>query len=36
MDSKMVFLMLKCTTRNVTDENMGNCADVSKFRIKIE
>ena len=33
IDSKMVFLIPKVTTCNVTDENMGNCADVSKFRI---
>ena len=36
IDSKMVFLIPKCTTCNVTDENMGDCANVSKFRIKTE
>ena len=36
IDSKMVFLMPGCTTSNVTYENMGNCANVSRFRIKTE
>ena len=36
IDSKTVFLIQKCTTCNVTGEIMGNCADVSKFRIRTE
>ena len=36
IDSRMVFLIPKCNMCNVTDENMGTCADFSKFRTKTE